>query len=695
MSKNTFIPTTKGLVSAHKSQDFTSDQKTQARTNIAAAASTHTHSADDIVSGALAKARQHAQTAYKDEANTWAQAQTFSSTIEVNGSGISTRYGVQISELSDGTPQWLLYKNNGSGQALLLRDLVNSRTHASFTPGTTAALARLDLLCNLYGAENLHAEKGLSATINNSWLGFSDGNNYIGGVSNFRPAVGGSATAIINGETGAATFNGTVSATEFRPTVGSSDWSAASFSLSSNSLFVNSKSGYPGYLSHNATGILRWESDRVEIFPTAASTGVGTGALQVAGGIYAGAASVFQAATFNGTVSSSTEYRLGGFSYSRVAQITSGGSWGGGYNFNLNSDTAQRDSTGAVSAVLFNGSTVLLFAESSGSPGAITPRYSFGPTQVDIVGDIKITNGSLHAGHGTTYPASANATYGTSIGYDANLEHGWIQAVRFNVGEIRALELQPLGGNVMIGTTANQSTKFHVEGTSSFSGDASFNGGVQLDNATPTQTWQVSSGSSAPTYTEAARQFQIRTWQDNTTPFGTYTDLVANSSQYNNHAVRVWVHTHGTANPVLSTTFNADGTTTFNRGLTLGADAAGAERITFQGVTSNYRTIIENNYDSNRAFAITSGGYDVIKCTVEAYNSVTLAGTGTQTTVINGGIVQVNGSTKLGIKTLATLPSAASSSGERYQVSDSATIANRIVFSNGSAWYYEGTAVAV
>lgn len=49
----------------------------------------------------------------------------------------------------------------------------------------------------------------------------------------------------------------------------------------------------------------------------------------------------------------------------------------------------------------------------------------------------------------------------------------------------------------------------------------------------------------------------------------------------------------------------------------------------------------------------------------------------------------------LGIKTIATLPSAASSSGQRYQVSDSATIANRIAFSNGSAWYYEGTAVAV
>lgn len=52
-------------------------------------------------------------------------------------------------------------------------------------------------------------------------------------------------------------------------------------------------------------------------------------------------------------------------------------------------------------------------------------------------------------------------------------------------------------------------------------------------------------------------------------------------------------------------------------------------------------------------------------------------------------------SVKLGFRTTGTLPSAASSSGERYQVSNSPTVANRIAFSNGSAWYYEGTAVAV
>jgi len=57
--------------------------------------------------------------------------------------------------------------------------------------------------------------------------------------------------------------------------------------------------------------------------------------------------------------------------------------------------------------------------------------------------------------------------------------------------------------------------------------------------------------------------------------------------------------------------------------------------------------------------------------------------------------ITASGSVKTGIKTIATLPSAASSTGERYQVSDSATVVNRLVFSNGTAWYYEGTAVAV
>ena len=59
------------------------------------------------------------------------------------------------------------------------------------------------------------------------------------------------------------------------------------------------------------------------------------------------------------------------------------------------------------------------------------------------------------------------------------------------------------------------------------------------------------------------------------------------------------------------------------------------------------------------------------------------------------GNIRASDAVLLGVRTIATLPSASSSSGNRYQVSNSATIANRIAFSNGTAWYYEGTAVAV
>jgi hypothetical protein len=59
------------------------------------------------------------------------------------------------------------------------------------------------------------------------------------------------------------------------------------------------------------------------------------------------------------------------------------------------------------------------------------------------------------------------------------------------------------------------------------------------------------------------------------------------------------------------------------------------------------------------------------------------------------GNLNLSSGISLGVRTIATLPSAASSSGQRYLVTDSSSVARRMVFSDGSAWYYEGTAVAV
>ncbi len=332
MSKNTFIPTTKGLVSAHKSQDFTSDEKTQARTNIAAAASTHTHSADDIVSGALAKARQHAQTAYLDATSqVFAGAATFNGLLQINGA-------------AGGASTYLQLLNNSGAIGILGSD-------ASISGGNAA-------------------DVGLSVYGDNEFCLWTNSTRMI--------RVNDSGSTFYN----AATFNGTVSATEFRPTVGSSDWSAASFSLSSNSLFVNSKSGYPGYLSHNATGILRWESDRVEIFPTAASTGVGTGALQVAGGIYAAAASVFQGATFNGNISAAS-----GLAVSGKIQISNSGSGFGSALTNGNSQFYNSSTSGLIIAGAGSTSDLTVTNKSGGDvfsiPAGTTGVY-FPPTQAYI-----------------------------------------------------------------------------------------------------------------------------------------------------------------------------------------------------------------------------------------------------------------------------------------------------------------------
>jgi len=71
---------------SYAAQTLTDPQKAQALTNLGAAsvayvganfaAISHNHSADHITSGALAKAQQHAQTAYKDESNSFTQTNT-------------------------------------------------------------------------------------------------------------------------------------------------------------------------------------------------------------------------------------------------------------------------------------------------------------------------------------------------------------------------------------------------------------------------------------------------------------------------------------------------------------------------------------------------------------------------------------------------------------------------------------------
>jgi hypothetical protein len=81
---------------------------------------------------------------------------------------------------------------------------------------------------------------------------------------------------------------------------------------------------------------------------------------------------------------------------------------------------------------------------------------------------------------------------------------------------------------------------------------------------------------------------------------------------------------------------DSTGSVNSNRSLSLGNDNLGAETITFTGVIPAYRTVIENNWNSDRSFAITNGGYDILKCSNGGYTSITIGSDITQSTIIKG-----------------------------------------------------------
>lgn len=100
---------------------------------------------------------------------------------------------------------------------------------------------------------------------------------------------------------------------------------------------------------------------------------------------------------------------------------------------------------------------------------------------------------------------------------------------------------------------------------------------------------QSSSAVSPPVYTEIARTFDFLTWQDSTSPFNTCTDLVANSNQFNNHSLRVFVHTSGVSDPVLHSVFHSSGR------LLVGTEVDnGTDRVQINGnvaITGNTSTL--------------------------------------------------------------------------------------------------------
>ena len=97
-------------------------------------------------------------------------------------------------------------------------------------------------------------------------------------------------------------------------------------------------------------------------------------------------------ATFAGSVSAASEYRLAGNSFSRVAIVDSSGSFAGGYNFNINSNTPQHDSTGALAAYYYNNAGhISFYTNSSQSAGTAAAERM----RIDSAGNVGINVTSI------------------------------------------------------------------------------------------------------------------------------------------------------------------------------------------------------------------------------------------------------------------------------------------------------------
>jgi hypothetical protein len=125
-------------------------------------------------------------------------------------------------------------------------------------------------------------------------------------------------------------------------------------------------------------------------------------------------------------------------------------------------------------------------SNTAGNVGIGTTNPTGGKLDVPT-GNVNV--GTLSTASATTQPASSAAVRGVSIGFDANPELGWIQVLRNNTSEIRDLQIQPLGGNVGIGTTS-PGQRLSVSGVIQTFPAAGGGGQIQFDNTT--NYWRMS-----------------------------------------------------------------------------------------------------------------------------------------------------------------------------------------------------------
>jgi hypothetical protein len=119
----------------------------------------------------------------------------------------------------------------------------------------------------------------------------------------------------------------------------------------------------------------------------------------------------FTTGTFSGIVSTTSDYRLGGFSFLKTA-ISTGSGWLGGYNITFSAGV-KHDSTGAIAGINYvDDGTVKVYGGTSQTAGTVaTPVATFSSTGLAVTGALSsTTNAELATSGGGNFVKIGSAT---------------------------------------------------------------------------------------------------------------------------------------------------------------------------------------------------------------------------------------------------------------------------------------------
>jgi len=246
------------------------------------------------ITGTLAKSQQHAQTAYKDEANTWAETQTFNGNVIVGASiaSINATTGAILSG-SSGNGRVGLYPgdNSGTGYVGWFKPNGSRQGYFGFDSGNDMTFQN---------------EQGGSFSFNNNIVtgGFLSvySDSYLNGIASFR-GTDFVTRATINGNTGQIAFKDNVW------NISNADGARRLFFENNSTTYIAGSGSTSVQLRNSAEQSLVSFNTFQTIFH---SSGGGS-----AGSILAGQA------TFNGTVTSTSTGKLGDFTVGTLPSAAS------------------------------------------------------------------------------------------------------------------------------------------------------------------------------------------------------------------------------------------------------------------------------------------------------------------------------------------------------------------------------------